>query len=302
MRPAKIVAIIIGALLIIIGLGLLVPGSILLWVNGIADSDGYIGTASHRIESQGYALVTPDVKLELGSGDWIPGDWGLQIKANSPDGTPLFLGIGPTDQVQVYLSGVPYDRVTNIGWFDSGGVDYGAMNVGAGKVPAPPEAQTFWVAKQEGASPVVQWHLQSGNWTAVLMNADASAVVSADIRLGAHLGFLLPLGIGLTVGGVVLLAVGILLVILGARRPRGPGQPAQAYPSGYNQPPHGQPPYGQPPYGQPPYGQPPYTQPPYNQPPPGQYPPQQYPPQQQPPPPPGTPPDQPTPPEGSPRE
>lgn len=250
MRPAKIVAIIIGVLLIIIGLALLVPGSFLWWLHGTADSQGYLNTSERRIESGGHALVTPDVELELG--DWIPGNWAVQLQATSTSDAPVFLGVGPAGEVADYLSGVPYDEVTNLGWFSSG-VRYEVTGGGSAAPPAPPGEQTFWVAEQEGVgAQTLQWRIRSGNWTAVLMNADGSAPVAADVSLGARLGFLLPLGVGLTVGGVVLLAVGILLVVLGARRSR---EPAQPYGPGA---PYGQPPYAQPPYGQPPYGHPPY--------------------------------------------
>jgi len=255
MRPAKIVAIVFGVLLIIIGLAVLVPGGILLWLDGTADSEGYINTSTHTLDSGGHALVTPDVKLELGSGDWIPGDWAVQIQAKSTGDAPLFVGVGPTQAVMDYLSSTSYDTVTNIGWFHSGRTEYEPSG-GGGAPPAPPGQQTFWVDKQEGVgTQTVQWRIQSGNWTAVVMNADGSAPVSAQVRLGAHLGFLLPLGIGMTVGGVVLLAVGILLVVLGAMKSRKPVQAAPGYPTG---PPPGAP-YGQPPYGQP-YAQQPYGQ------------------------------------------
>ena len=176
---------------------------------------------------------------------------------------PVFVGIGPSDQVTAYLSGVEYDEVTNLGWFNSS-VDLVPHEGGA--PAASPGQQTFWVAQQEGSgSQSVQWNVTSGSWTAVVMNADGSAPVSVGLRLGARLGFLLPLGIGLTVAGVVFLAVGILLVVLGARRPHSPLQPGYGDRPAYGPVP---PPYGgpQPPYGQqpPPYAQ--YTAPPYQPP------------------------------------
>ena len=270
MRPAKIVAIIIGALLIIIGLAVLVPGILVLWVNAQKDSDGFLSTSDRALSSSGYALTTPDVKLNLGSGDWIPGGGLVQIRTTSAGTAPVFIGIGPTDQVAAYLSGVAYDEVTNLGWFSSS-VQYSHHEGGAPS--APPGQQTFWAVKQEGTgTQTVQWNVESGDWTAVLMNGDATAPVNATVNLGARLGFLAPVGIGLTAGGIVILAVGILLVILGARRPRQPLQPG--YPGGpapyatQPGPPYQQPPYQQPPYQQPPYQQPPYAPPPYQPPPP----------------------------------
>jgi uncharacterized membrane protein len=266
MRPAKIVAIVIGALLILVGIGVLTPGIIVLSINGsYKDSSGFFSTSDRALSSSGYALVTPDVKLNIGSGDWIPGGGLVQIRATSSGTAPVFIGIGPTDQVNAYLSGVAYDEVTNLGWFSSS-VQYRHYDGGAPS--APPGQQTFWVAKEEGqGTQTVQWNVHSGDWTAVVMNADATAPVEADVSLGARLGFLLPLGIGLTVAGVVLLAVGIVLVVLGARRSRPPLQPG--YPGGAPYGPQPQPPYQQPygPYSQPPYQPPPpYQQPPYQPP------------------------------------
>jgi hypothetical protein len=263
MRPAKIVAIVIGALLIVIGVVLLAGGSALLWVNGAQDNQGFLSSSDKGLQSSGHALVTPDIKLEIGPARSIPGGGLVRIQATSSGSTPVFIGIAPTSQVMGYLNGVAYDEVTNIGWFTSGGEQY--RHHDGTQTPAAPAQQNFWAAKQEGTgTQTLQWDVKSGTWTAVLMNADGSAPVSADVSLGLHLGLILPLGIGLTAGGVVLLAVGILLVVLGARRPRRPQQAMYGYPGGPSGP-------GQPPYGQPPYNQPPYNQPPYGQPPHGQY-------------------------------
>jgi membrane protein implicated in regulation of membrane protease activity len=251
MRPAKIVAIVIGVLLILISLGFLGSGVFLTWVGGHAESDGFLSVTENHLSTSGYALTSPDLNLNFGARSWLPGDGMVQIRATSSGTAPIFVGIAPSDQVAAYLSGVEHTEVTNLGWFSS--VDMIPFEGGA---PAsPPGQQTFWVAQQEGSgTQTVRWNVQSGNWTAVLMNADGSASVSAGVGLGVRLGFLLPLGIGLTVAGVVFLAVGILLVVLGARRPRRPLQPG--YPGG--------PAYGPPPMGQPPYGQ--YAPPPYQQP------------------------------------
>ncbi len=281
MRPAKIVAIVIGALLILVGIGVLASGIIVLSINGVyKDSSGFFSTSDRALSSAGYALVTPDVKLNIGSGDWLPGGGLVQIRATSSGTAPVFIGIGPSDQVAEYLDGVAYDEVTNpeilSSWFSSL-AEYRHHDGGAPS--APPGQQTFWVAEQEGqGTQTVQWNVRGGDWTAVLMNADASAPVNASVSFGARLGFLLPLGIGLTVAGVVLLAVGIVLVVLGARRSRPPLQPG--YPGGAPYGPPQQPAYQPAPYQQPPYTAPPYAPPSYQQPS-YQPPPQEQPPQEQ---------------------
>jgi len=49
----------------------------------------------------------------------------------------------------------------------------------------------------------VTWKVREGDWSVVLMNADGSRGVSADIDLGAKLSFLLWVAIGLLMGGVL---------------------------------------------------------------------------------------------------
>lgn len=291
MRPAKIVAIVIGVLLILISLAFLGSGSFLTWLGSHTDSNGFLSFTDNHLSSSGYALTSPNVELKIGSSDWIPGGGFVEIRATSTGTAPIFVGIGPTDQVAGYLNGVAYDEVTNLGWFRSS-VDL--VHHEGGAPASAPGQQDFWAAKQEGTgTQSVEWAVQSGNWTAVLMNADGSAPVSANLRLGARLGFLLPLGIGLLVAGVVLLAVGILLVVLGARRPRRQAQPVYPGGPGYG-PPHGQPPAspqtpygpGQQQYAPPPYQHPLYQQPPHQPPagpPPVWEPPKQAPPMETPP-------------------
>ena len=102
----------------------------------------------------------------------------------------------------------------------AGSVQYDHVN--GQSLPGPPEEQTFWVAEVAGTGgQTLEWALREGDWAVVIMNADASAPVAADVRLGARSGIVYPLIIGLAVAGVVLLAIGAALVILGSRR-RGP--------------------------------------------------------------------------------
>jgi hypothetical protein len=104
MRPLKIVGIVVGALLVIIGLALMAPGGFLLWAYGTQrDSSGFFETSNRVISTNGYALITPDVDVNIGSefGDWIPtgATAVVRIRAASTGSAPLFVGIGPTDQV-----------------------------------------------------------------------------------------------------------------------------------------------------------------------------------------------------------
>ncbi len=243
MRPAKIVAIVIGAILVLLGLGLLAPGGFLLWAYGTQrDANSYFESSARNMSTSGYALTAPRVDVHIGSGlDWMPrgAAASVRIRAASTTETAVFVGIGPTLEVDRYLGGVERDEVTSFGW-GAGSVRY--EHVAGGAPPSPPGEQDFWVASSEGfGSQLVEWDVLDGNWTFVVMNADASRPVSAAVSLGARFDILYPIGVGLTAGGVILLAVGILLIVLGARRPRRPSYeyPTYAAPGQWSYPPSG---------------------------------------------------------------
>lgn len=232
MRAGKIVALVIGILMVLVALGLLVPGSFVLGIYGMQrDEDGFFETSTRVLNSNGHALVTPDVDLNLG-GHWAPtGNWAaIRIKAASNGDAPVFVGIGPSDEVSRYLFGAAHDEITNIGWAWSS-VEYRYHEGGA--IPEPPAEQDFWAESEQGAgTQVLEWDVAEGNWTVVVMNSDGSAPVSANVSVGARFDILLPIGIGMVVGGFIFLGAGILLIVLGTRKsstpPPAPAQVAGA--------------------------------------------------------------------------
>jgi hypothetical protein len=66
----------------------------------------------------------------------------------------------------------------------------------------------------------VSWEIEDGDWSVVLMRAEGSRGVQADLSVGARLPDLAWVGIGLVGAGVVLLGVGAGLIYLAVRRPR----------------------------------------------------------------------------------
>ena len=106
MRPAKIVAIVLGALLVLIGLALLVSGVFLLAIYGTQrDSSGFFETSDRVVSTTGHALVTPDVDLNLGPGlaDWTPTGGGR--------GGPLSCGGHPPHSPLPSRRGAPEARL-----------------------------------------------------------------------------------------------------------------------------------------------------------------------------------------------
>jgi hypothetical protein len=90
-----------------------------------------------------------------------------------------------------------------------------------------PGSEQFWVASTSGTGQqTLDWTIESGEWAMVVMNADASSGVSADLRFGA----LAPSGLeslawtSFAVGLVALIGGG-LLMYLGLRRRAGDSTP-----------------------------------------------------------------------------
>ena len=93
----------------------------------------------------------------------------------------------------------------------------------AGGAPAtPPGSQTFWAASATGSGEqTLEWKPEDGDWRAVVMNADASRGVSAEMSIGAELDAVLWIGIGLLAAGVLFAAVAAIAVTAGVRRGHG---------------------------------------------------------------------------------
>src|SRR5262249_6763348 len=76
-----------------------------------------------------------------------------------------------------------------------------------------PAALSIWRTKAIGAgAQTINWPLESGHWSAVVMNADGSSPVAVDARLAAQVSYLLWIVAGLFVlGGLSLLGGGALV-------------------------------------------------------------------------------------------
>ena len=220
-KPGKVVALIVGILLVLPGIAMLLGGAGLTIAYGVArDDDGYFDFDLDRLQTPTAAIVSGDIDFfsEPGEPDWVIDflDLDVRIAADSVDDGELFVGIGPTADVDAYLDGVAHDEVTDL---DDGAPDY--RRTDGDRQPAPPGEQTFWAEQSSGIDPVLEWEADDGEWTIVLMNADGSVGVASDVEVGAKSGLVLAVAIGMLVGGLVLLGLGVFLVVVAFRRPGG---------------------------------------------------------------------------------
>jgi hypothetical protein len=212
----------------LLGLGLAAGGGFLLWTDLTQREGGYLTTPSKPFATSTYALTREKLEVDAGGSNWIWNDnWlgKVRVRAEGASAKPLFIGIGPEAAVAGYLGRVAHADVEDIN-FDPFRVKYRAIAGGAPR--RPPTAQNFWAASASGQGrQTVAWKVRDGDWSVVLMNADGSRGVAADVDLGAKLSFLLWVAIGLLIGGALLLGGGIALIVLAARTGPPPAAPAR---------------------------------------------------------------------------
>jgi hypothetical protein len=217
----RIVLILVGGLVALIAAGLIAAGGAGLWLNGQKDADGFVSSGDHRFSAQTSAIVSENLDLDLsGARDLFDDDdlGTVRIAVEPNEGKPVFAGIARTADVERYLSGVSTSTVTSLNYwpFDA---DYDDR---LGAVEAkPPARQDIWVAKTTSAGGELNWKVEDGDWSVVLMNADGSPGVDADLDAGAKIPDLAAIAWALVGGGVLVLLGGAALIVTGIRRPRG---------------------------------------------------------------------------------
>ena len=226
MSAGRVVLIVLGAIGVLFGLALLAGGGFLLWADRTQREDGYLTTPSERFETPTYALTRTRLDVETNGADWVLNDnWfgKIRIRGEGSEGKTIFMGIGPEAAVARYLASVAHASVEDVD-FDPFRATY--RSVGGGAPQGPPADQRFWVASASGVgTQTLTWKVRDGDWTVVLMNADGSRGVDADIDLGAKLSFLLWVAIGVLIGGVLVTGGSTGLIVLAARTRRPPPGP-----------------------------------------------------------------------------
>jgi hypothetical protein len=215
----RIVLIVLGSIGVLFGLALLAGGSFLLWTDRTQREDGYLTTPTEQFATSTYALTRTRLQVDADGPAWLLNEnWFGKVRIrgeSAAGGKLLFIGIGPATAVARYLGSVAHANVEDIE-VDPFRVEY--RPIAGGPPQGPPTAEHFWAVSASGVGPqTVTWKVRDGDWSVVLMNADGSRRVVADIDLGAKLSFLLWLAIGLLLGGVFVFAGSTALIVLAAR-------------------------------------------------------------------------------------
>lgn len=225
----KVVLIVLGVLLLVIGALAAIGGGALMALFG---SNDILSSGVQQVSTPTRALVSPAGLIQGASGaQTVIGSVRLRITATSAGaGQTIFVGTGPASAVDSYLSGVSYDVATDVS------VDPFHRTLsrhGGTATPPPPGSQSFWVAQASGNHPTLTWTVTSGSYRVVVMNTDAAAPVAFAGGLYLTVPHSFAIGIGLLIGGIVLILIAIGLIVLGVRtRARPQPQPAPDPPAG----------------------------------------------------------------------
>lgn len=215
MSAGRIATAIVGSIAALLGIGLIAAGVGLMWAYGTdRTDDGFFTTPEVELSTGSHALVSADVDLGSRPGDWFPSGQLATVRLDvEPVGDEaVFVGIGPEADVEEFFDGVAHTLVPRIG----SDVDYVDRDgVAATELPG---AQDFWVASAEGTgSQTLTWDLEQGQWTVVIMNADATPNVAVEASAGVQTELVAVLAALLVVGGLFVGAIAAVLLVLAVR-------------------------------------------------------------------------------------
>ncbi len=220
MSAGKVVLLVFGIIVLLVSVGLVFGGGALLWANGaLTDDEGFFTTRFVRLEKGSSAIITEPADIDL-SAAWI-WDWSdlVTFKVEGYSGDPskqIFMGIAEESDLDSYLHNVGYDEITEFSIYPYE-IDY-KYHPG-GFSAAPPASQTFWSVSAHGSgTQSLEWSLESGTYSLVLMNDDGSAGLDLKVSVGAKVPLVFGTGLGFLIGGVVGLVIGFFMIFMAVRR------------------------------------------------------------------------------------
>jgi len=213
----RVVRVVFGVLGFLIGAAAIVGA--LMTLDEDRDTDGFFVSDGHRLERSSFAITSEAVDVLGDVPGWVadrltdPVD--VRVTGSSNNGSKLFLGIAASDDVEAYLAGVAYDEVDSIE-FEGADIDY--VHHGGASTPGTPGTESLWVVSVEGpGTQTLDWSIEQGDWSVVVMNADGSTGVDVSLVFGARLSNFVLVAWGVFAFGIISLVGGGFLTVRGAR-------------------------------------------------------------------------------------
>jgi hypothetical protein len=207
---------VVGSIAALLAFTLLVGGCAAVVVDRTQrDDDGFLMSPTEEFSTATYAISSENADVDFDGPDWATTDFLGTVRIRSESDRPVFVGIAREADVAEYLDGVEHVVVTELGEEP----EYSERQ--GGPPERRPAEQTFWAASGMGAGEqTLEWEPEDGSWNVVVMNADGSRGVAAELSIGGELDPLIWIGVGLLLGGGLLGAAAALAITAGIRRRR----------------------------------------------------------------------------------
>ena len=202
--PGRVASVVLASLGGLIALAAIAAGATGIVLDQTQrDATGYLMTPSRVYSTSTYALVSASYRGGTSNDLFVTRDLLGTVRIRVTATAPVFVGIAPESDVRGYLGNVARAEGNQ---FDTRSADF---LVRAGGPPSsPPAAVPIWGASSTGTgSTTLTWTPQTGNWRIVVMNADGTPGVRADVSVGARIAQLLTIAIAVLGVGILLLAL-----------------------------------------------------------------------------------------------
>ena len=215
----RVVSLVLGSLLLVGSLGLGATGGTLAFADtALRDDAGFLMSGDQTLTTDTYALTSTSMEVHADAPaafmpDRLIGD--AKVTATGNSDLPVFVGVAATADVDAFLGATSHAMVTNL----DNDPDYATS--GAAAPAMLPGDSDIWVAQSSGTgTQELTWTVEEGDWTLLVMNADGSRGVTADLAAGATIPaldwiiptLLISAGIGL------MAAIALLVLALHTRR------------------------------------------------------------------------------------
>lgn len=221
----RVIGMVACSIVVLLGILIALAGAAAIALQAFArDDDGFMSSDSERLSAPAFAITAEDIDLGSDPAGWTPQRLLGTVRISAEGERPVFIGIGPEARVRRYLAGVGRAELTDFGFGDT---EY-RLQAG-GPPPRPPGAERFWVAASRGpGEQEIEWDVDAGRWSVVVMNADGARGVAVDVTAAVRIEWLLWAGVVALVIGIVLIAVPVFVIVSisrSASRPPGDATP-----------------------------------------------------------------------------
>ena len=193
----------------------------------MTDEDGYLMSKTQTIQVPSYGIVADEIDIELDQdamrffqrqGGFVS----FKVTTESLNPTKeVFVGVARYADAYNYIEPMEYHEIDDIdmGW-NMGEHHDPVYVLHPGDAPGtPPTEQDFWIVQESSTGEqTISWEPEEGNYYVVLMNADGSEGIEANIKVGVQVPFFGGIGDILIGAGVVVGAIGLVMLYFTIKR------------------------------------------------------------------------------------